>query len=217
MHFEIDGNPDYGEVVVALSPGEDLLVDSGSMSRMSVDLDVRATTMGGLFKALGRKLFAGESLLLGRYHSDRGGIIALSPAVPGTVMHRELRGDSIFLTRGSFLACSAGIEIRTKFGGLKSLFSREGAFLIECSGSGQLFYNSFGAVEEHELDGELIVDTGHVVAWEPSLDYTIRGMGGLKQTMFSGEGLTMHFRGRGRLWLQTRTLPELAGWLGAYC
>ena len=217
MQFEIDGNPDFGEVVVALGPDEDLLVESGAMSRMSADLDVRATTMGGLFKALGRKVFAGESLLLGRYHSKRGGIVALSPSYPGTVLHRKLAGDTLMLTKGSFLGCSAGVELKTRFGGLRSIFSKEGAFLIECTGQGDLFFNAFGAVEEHLLDGELIVDTGHVVAWEPGLSYKIQGMGGLKQTLFSGEGLTMRFAGHGKIWVQTRTLCELAGWLTPYC
>ena len=64
--------------------------------------------------------------------------------------------------------------------------------------------------------GELVVDTGHVVAWEPSLSYTIGGMGGLKQTLFSGEGLVMRFSGHGRIYLQTRQMPALAGWLTPY-
>lgn len=217
MHFQIDGNPDYGEVVVALDGGEDLIVESGAMSRMSADLDVRATTMGGLFKALGRKLFAGESLLLGRYHSETGGIVGLSPSYPGTVMHREMRGDTFYLTKGCFLACASGVTLKTKFGGLRSIFSSEGAFQILVSGQGDLFFHAFGAVEEIDVDGELIVDTGHVVAWESGLNYTIKGMGGLKQTLFSGEGLTMRFSGRGKLWLQTRTLPELASWLTPFC
>lgn len=217
MHFQIDGNPDYGEVVVALEAGEDLIVESGAMSRMSADLDVRATTMGGLLKAFGRKIFAGESLLLGRYHSETGGIVGLSPSYPGSVLHREMRGDRLFLTKGCFLACASGVELRTKFGGFRSLLSKEGAFQIEVSGHGDLFYHAFGCVEELEVEDELVVDTGHVVAWEPSLNYKIAGMGGFKQTLFSGEGLTMRFSGRGKIWLQTRTLPELAGWLSPYC
>ena len=75
----------------------------------------------------------------------------------------------------------------------------------------------FGAVVEREIQGEFTVDTGHVVAWEPTLDYTIGGMGGLKQTLFSGEGLVMQFSGHGRIWLQTRHLKALAGWLTPYC
>jgi len=103
-----------------------------------------------------------------------------------------------------------------RFGGLRALFSKEGAFVIECSGQGELFFNSYGGVLEREIDGSLIVDTGHVVGWEPTLSYAIRGSGGLKQTLFSGEGLVMEFSGRGKIYLQTRTMPETASWLGKY-
>jgi uncharacterized protein (TIGR00266 family) len=99
---------------------------------------------------------------------------------------------------------------------LKALFSGEGAFVLDVEGSGELLFNAYGAIVEHDLDGELTVDTGHVVAWEPSVNYSIEGMGGIKQTLFSGEGLVMRFSGTGKIWLQTRTLSETAGWLGPY-
>ena len=70
---------------------------------------------------------------------------------------------------------------------------------------------------ERELDGDLRVDTGHVVAWTPGIAYTIGGMGGLKSTLFSGEGLTMNFSGQGTIWLQSRNLPATAGWLSPFC
>ena len=81
------------------------------------------------------------------------------------------------------------------------------------SGTGELFFNSFGSIVEKEIDGSFVVDTSHVVAWEPGLSYSIRGMGGIKSTLLSGEGLVMEFSGSGKLYLQTRTLPGLASWL----
>jgi uncharacterized protein (TIGR00266 family) len=217
MDFRIDGNPDYGELTVALEPGEKLLAESGAMSRMAVHLELQSRVMGGVLPALGRKLLGGESFFLGEYQSSAGGWVALSPRYPGTVLHRRLEGEGFVLTAGSFLACSPGVRLVTRFGGLRSFFSGRGVFLFECSGQGDLFYHSFGAVLERELNGELVVDTGHVVAWEPGLDYRITGMGGLKQTLLSGEGLVMRFSGRGRLTLQTRTLRELAGWIAPFC
>jgi uncharacterized protein (TIGR00266 family) len=127
-----------------------------------------------------------------------------------------MKGDSFLLTAGSFLACTPGLELSTRFGGLRAFFSGEGAFLVEVSGQGDLFYNAYGGVVEKEVQGEFVVDTGHVVGWEPTLSYTIGGMGGLKQTLFSGEGLVMRFTGQGKLILQTRHLPSLAGWLSPY-
>lgn len=87
---------------------------------------------------------------------------------------------------------------------------------MECRGSGLLFFNAYGAVVEHKLVDQLIVDTGHVVAFEPSINYRIRGMGGLKATLFSGEGLVMDFRGSGRLYLQTRHLGGLSSWISGF-
>ena len=108
------------------------------------------------------------------------------------------------------------MSLETRFGGLRAFFSGEGGFLVEVSGHGDLFFSSFGGVVEQDVAGELVVDTGHVVAWEPSLSYTIGGVGGIKQTLFSGEGLVMRFSGHGRIYLQTRQLPALAGWLTPY-
>jgi len=216
MKFEIQGNPDYGQVVVELQPGEKVFSESGAMSRMDPGLELHVRLMGGLLRALGRKVLGGESFFLAEYTGERGGEIAFSPALPGTVMHRRMSGDHVLLTGGCFLACSEGVEVRTRFGGLKSLFSGEGAFLMDVSGEGDLFFNAYGAVIERDVRGSLTVDTGHVVAWEPALDYKITGMGGLKSTLFSGEGLVMNFRGEGRIWLQSRTLGQTSGWLIPY-
>ena len=216
MKHRIDGNPDYGDLTVELEPDETILVESGAMSRMGSDLELKTRLPGGFLSGLARKFLGGESFFLGEYRSAQGGWLSLSPSTPGMVMHRRLEGDHFLLTAGSFLACTDQVQIRTKFGGMRSLFSKEGAFLIECSGHGDLFFNSYGAILERELDGTLIVDNGHLVGWEPSLDYRIRGAGGIKQTLFSGEGLTMEFSGKGRLYLQTRTMPETASWLTGY-
>ncbi len=186
------------------------------MSRMAPGMDLKVRMMGGFIRSIARKVLGGEGFFLNEFCSAEGGALSLSPAVPGTVIQCTLGGDEILMTATSFLACSDGIDLKTRFGGLRSVFSGEGAFLMVAQGQGDLFFNAYGSVLERELDGELTVDTGHVVAWEPSIDYEIKGMGGLKQTLFSGEGLVMRFKGRGKIWLQTRTLGSTAGWLVPY-
>ena len=217
MEFKIDGNPDYGELTCVLAPDEKLLTESGAMSRMSRSMDVKGRMMGGLFASLGRKIFGGESLFVGEYSSPEGGWISLSPSLPGTVAHHPMDRGSLILTAGCFLACSPGIRLQTRFGGFRYLFSGEGGFFLEASGSGDLFYNTYGAMVMKDVDGSITVDTGHVVAWDPNLSYTVTGMGGLKQTLFSGEGLVLKFSGHGRLYLQTRTIRESASWLSPFC
>ncbi len=213
MNFEIDGNPDYGQIRVQISPGGTFIAESGAMAWMDSGIDVKARLLGGFPSALIRKLTGGESLFVGEYTTDRGGSVTFSPSRPGMVVQRTLSGGAITLTADSFMACTPGITLRTRFGGLRSLFSGEGLFFVECSGNGELFFNSFGGIVEKDLDGSFVVDTSHVVAWDPGLTYSIRGMGSLKSTLLSGEGLVMEFSGRGKLYLQTRTLGGAASWL----
>ena len=216
MEFEIDGNPDYGQLSVKLGPDERFIAEGGSMAWMSDGMEVKARLIGGFLKAVVRKMVAGESLFVGDYHHPIGGGVTFSPNRPGTVLQRTLAGDSLILTAGSFMACTPDIKLSTRFGGLRGIFSGEGAFFIECSGRGELFFNSFGAIMEKDVEGSLIVDTGNVVAWEPTLSYSIKGVGGLKSTMLSGEGLVMSFTGSGKIYLQTRTMDGLSGWLTSF-
>ena len=213
---EILGNPDYGTIEARIGPGQAIWVESGAMSYMSDGMEVKSRLMGGFFKALIRKIFGGESLFVGEYSHPKGGMLGISPGVPGKVLHRDLKGESVFLQAGSFLACSPKVHIGTQFGGLRAIFSGEGLFFLRCSGRGDLFFCAHGDVIERQVAGEFIVDTGHVVGWEETLDWTIGGMGGLKSTLFSGEGLVIRFKGHGKVWLQTRTEGGLAGWLTGY-
>ena len=213
MDFRINGNPDYGHLRVELRPGERIVAEGGSMAWMSAGTKVKVRLLGGLVKALIRRLVAKESLFVAEYSHPGIGMVTFSPATPGSVAHRRLDGGSFILTAGSYMASTAGVTLKTRFGGLRSLLSGEGAFLIECSGTGDLFYNAYGAMVEKEIDGSLTVDTGYVVAWEPSVSYSIRGMGNLKSTLLSGEGLALRFSGSGKVFLQTRTMDGLAGWL----
>lgn len=213
MDYTIEGNPDYGHLVVSLESGETFIAEGGSMAWMSHGTQINARLLGGFTRALVRKVVGGESLFVGEFSHPEGGQVSFSPAVPGTVHHRRVNNDKLILTGGSFMACTDGVRLGTQFGGLRSMFSGEGLFFIECSGMGDLFFNSYGAMIEKDVAGDLTVDTGHVVAWEPTLSYTIRGMGGLKSTLLSGEGLAMSFSGVGKIYLQSRTMPALAGWL----
>lgn len=217
MEYQIDGNPDYGHLTVTLDRGETFIAESGAMAWMSGGMEVKSRLLGGMGKALIRKVVGGESFFVGEFHHPRGGSVTFSPALPGMVLQRTLETDKIILTAGSFLACTPGVQLNTRFLGFKSFLSGEGGFFLECSGPGELFYNAYGAIIEKEVRGRFIVDTGHVVAFEATLDFSLKGMGNLKSTFLSGEGLVLEFSGSGKLLMQTRTLPGLAGWLTPYC
>ncbi|MDA1256434.1 MAG: TIGR00266 family protein [Chloroflexi bacterium] len=213
MEYQVEGNPDYGQLTVRLSPGESFLAESGSMAYMSEGTRLKSKLVGGFFKALIRKVVGGESLFVGEYSHPVGGAATFSPNRPGTVRQRTMSGDSFILTAGSFMAATDGVTLSTRFGGLKALFSGEGAFIVEVGGDGELFFNSYGAIIEKQVDGGLVVDTGHVVGWDSGLDYNVTTIGGMKSTLFSGEGLVLNFTGTGTVYLQTRTLGGIARWM----
>ncbi len=218
MEKELAGNPDFGHIKFRLNAGDKVLVEAGAMSMMDSDVQVESRMMGGFVPALMRKLLAGETLMVGEYSTQGNNQrLSISPSIPGQVCHRALSGETLMFQAGAFLACTPGVTISTVFGGLKAIFSGEGMFFLQVTGNGDLYYNAYGSIVEKEVDGEFIVDTGHVVGWEPKLDWEIAGMGNLMSTIFSGEGLVLKFRGNGKVWLQTRSMGGLSSWLSGYC
>ena len=114
MDFEVSGNPEYGQVSVSLASGEKISIESGAMSRMTPTLELKSRVLGGVLSGLARKFLAGESFFVGEYGGERGGELTLSPALPGTVVHRRLEGDELMLTAGCFLACTPDVELNTR-------------------------------------------------------------------------------------------------------
>jgi len=116
---------------------------------------------------------------------------------------------------GSFLVGDMGIDVDTKWGGAKSFFASEGLILLRLSGQGQALVSSYGAIHEMTLAaGErYTVDTGHLVAFDQTMQFNVRRVGGLKSTLFSGEGLVVDIQGPGKLLMQTRSPGDLLAWI----
>ena len=225
MRQNILYKPSFAMAEVELEPNETMIVESGSMVAMTTNMKVK-TTMGGtkvgffgkvwnFFAAMFRKFFGGESFFINHYTPEGGpGKLYVSPALVGDILHWNLDGSTTLMVEASsFLACTPGVEIKTVWGGLRSLFSGEGAFWLQIFGTGDLWLNCYGAMKEIDVQGGYTVDTGHVVAFENALQYKIGGVGGLKSTLFSGEGLVMKFTGNGKIWIQTRNTGALVSWL----
>jgi uncharacterized protein (TIGR00266 family) len=127
-----------------------------------------------------------------------------------------LSGRPFFVQSSSYLAGDASLTVDTKWGGAKSFFSGEGLFVLMVQGQGLLLVSSFGAIHRKRLQaGErYIVDTGHLVAWEGTTQYTLRkAASGFFRSMMSGEGIVAEFAGPGEILIQTRNLAALAGLL----
>jgi uncharacterized protein (TIGR00266 family) len=227
MRISIEAKPSYGMAVVTLDDGETLVAESGCMVAMtpsvSVDTTFNGTGGGGVFGwafavlvGLARKFLAGETMFVNRFSSRANGQqVMLSPAMVGDIVHLQMDGQrTITVQATSYLASAPTVDVALMWGGLSMFFSGEGAFFLRCTGRGDLLVNSYGAIEKVEINGKYVVDTGHVVAYEGELETTISRAGGSWfSTFFSGEGIVQTFEGRGTVWLQTRNLGSLVGWL----
>lgn len=185
---------------------------------MSPTIKLETKAKGGVFGALKRSMLGGgESFFVNTFRAEDGpGSIGLAPAYMGDIEAFELDG-TLYAQSGAFLASYGDIDIDTKWGGgAKTFFGREGLFLLKMSGRGGIvFLSSFGgAIYKKELHNErFIIDTGHMVAFSEGLDFNVKRVGGLKSTLFSGEGLVAEFYGTGTLYIQTRSMDSFLSWL----
>ncbi len=216
MEITIEYRPSYSLAIAKLEPQEEINVEAGSMVAMSQGLGLETRAAGGLLASLKRSILGGESFFMNTYRAPAsGGEIMLAPPLPGDIAVLELRGEAVFVQSGAYVASSQGIHVDTKFGGAKTFFASEGLFLLRCQGTGTLIVSSYGAVHQRELSaGETFtVDTGHLVAFPEDVDFKVRAVGGLKSTLFSGEGLVVDLSGTGKVWMQTRSSDAFLTWL----
>lgn len=216
MKFQLTGKPDFAMAELSLEAGEKIMSEPGAMVAMSANMKIETKMKGGLLGGLKRKL-AGENFMTNTFTSEGApGTIKLAPSTPGDVETIELNGQTYYLQAGAYMAHSGDIEIDTKFGGAKSFFSGEGFFLLKISGTGTLFFASYGGLKKVHVDGSYIVDTTHIVAFPDTINYTVKPVGGLKATFLSGEGLVCEYTGQGDIFIQTRSAPAFAGWVNPF-
>ena len=216
MQVEIRYRPSYSLALVRLDPGEAIRAEAGAMVSMSPGLALETKVTGGLLAGLKRSFLGGESFFMNTYRAPaQGGEIALAPVLPGDMIVRELRDESLLVQSGSYVASSEGINLDTKWSGARTFFAREGLIMLRVSGTGKLILSSYGAIHEVDLGpGEsYTVDTGHLVAFTEGMGFKVRTVGGLKSTLFSGEGLVVDLTGPGKVLIQTRSEDAFLAWL----
>jgi uncharacterized protein (TIGR00266 family) len=216
MEVNILYRPSYSLGVIRLGPNEEIRVESGAMVSMSQGVTVETKAAGGILKSLARSVLAGESFFQNTFRAPAGGgEVTVAPALPGDLFVLELRNESLLVQSGSYVASEAGINLDTKWGGAKTFFASEGLIMLRASGTGKLLLSSFGAIHEVNLEAgqTYTVDTGHLVAFSEGIGFKVRRVGGLKSTIFSGEGLVVDLTGPGRVLLQTRSTDAFLSWL----
>lgn len=225
MQHTIEFGPSFAWLKVALQPGDELQAEAGAMVRqdphVAMTTHLNAGRKAGFFAkiwavmiAFMRKIVGGETMFINRFTAPQAGEVVVAPSLSGQIIHHKLGGGKqLFVQTGSYLASTGTVDTKIRFGGLRSLFGGEGLVLLQCSGDGDLWINSYGGVIPIQVNGNFTVDTGHIVAFEGELDFKIKSVGGLKSFLFSGEGLVCQFNGKGTVYVQSRNLGALVSWL----
>jgi uncharacterized protein (TIGR00266 family) len=217
MNVDIRYQPAFATLFIALKPGDSLMAESGTMASMSQSIRLKPRLFGGLWVALLRRILGRESLFINQIDCvDNPGEIVLSPTTPGDVQCIELHGNAMFLQPGSFIACGRAVKLSVSWAGFSSLFSGEGLFRLKVSGFGHVWFGAYGQIWVHDVQGEYVVDSGHLLAYEPTVTLRLGLSGAIFSSMFGGEGLVARLQGQGRIYLQSRHIDGLASWTNSH-
>lgn len=220
MNIEILHQPDSAIARVTLNANEELVAQAGAMIAMNANINASTTLRqgkgGGILGGI-KRVLAGESLFLSVFRSPvANSEIFLAPRLIGDLFTYDLNGQELIVQATSYLASEPNVDITIGFQGLKSFFSGESIFWLVLSGRGKALLTSFGGVYEIDVNGEYIVDTGHIVAFEKSLTFKIgKANSSWAGAIFGGEGLVCRFQGRGKLYCQTHNPGGFGATVGA--
>jgi len=221
MQYTIRGTV-MQSVEVTLDQGESVYTEAGGMAWMSANIGMDTGMKGGVMGALKRAV-SGESLFLTTYTSTSGaGFVTFTLETPGTIVPMELAaGQSMICQRDAFMVAQSSVELgmhlHQRLGA--GLFGGTGLFLQKVTGPGLAFFEIAGEIVEYNLGPgqSLKVDPGHVALLDPTVDFSLARVQGVKNIIFSGEGLFLaNLTGPGRVWLQSMPLPNLAARLAQY-
>ena len=213
MRYEITGGS-FPVVVCHLENGEKMITESGSMVWMTPNMQME-TSGGGLGKMFSRA-FSGENLFQNIYTARGSGMITFGSSFPGRIVPLEIGpGREMILQKKAFLAAEAGVSLSIHFNKKlgSGLFGGEGFIMQRLSGQGVAFSEIDGELVEYQLEAgqQLVVDTGNVAGFEPTVSMNIQQVPGLKNMVFGGEGVfNTLLTGPGKVWLQTMPISSVA-------
>lgn len=221
MQIEILGKGAFESALVHLESGERFVSESGAFYRSSANMEIDVTTRGGgsggLLGGL-KRMLAQESFFFSTYTTKDGrlGEVGLAPTHQGEVFLIDVDSSSNWMCAGgSYLGSSSELKIDTRFQGVKGFMTGESLSFVDVSGNGQLLVSAFGRIVESDVEGSLIIDTGHLVAFESTLEYSIsKAATSWFQSWLSGEGFVMKFTGHGRVITQSHSPKEFGSSIG---
>lgn len=215
MQINLLYRPSQSLAQVWLAPNEAVVAESGAMVGMTPNV-VMQTQSGGLMSGL-KRMFGGESFFRNTFVAQGGqGEVLFATPLCGDMVVIEAGQRQWCIQNSAYVASSPTVEVKTKAGGVKGFFSGAGFFVLETQGQGQILLGSFGAIEPVQVDGSMVIDTGHIVAWEAHLQYQVTKSGsGWIASFLSGEGLVCTFQGQGTVFVQSRNAAEYGSTVGA--
>lgn len=219
MNVEIIHGPGNAAAKLTLAENETVVAEGGAMVGMSGNVQISTTThqksKGGIVSGL-KRMLSGESFFINHFKSMQPeGEVIVAPTLAGDISTLELDGNRIIVQSGSFVACEHSVEMDMSWQGFKSLLSKEGLFWINMSGQGRVLINSFGAIYPIAVNGEYIVDTGHIVAFDETLNFKLSKAGkSWLSSILGGEGLVCRFSGTGTVWCQSHNATSFGRSLG---
>jgi uncharacterized protein (TIGR00266 family) len=212
--YEIVHNPAFSALILKLRQNEAVTAEKNAMMYMQPTIDIATHGReGGLLKGLVTSALGSESFFVNTFTATRGpGELALVGPLMGDIRAVPLYAVGLVIQSGDYLASTPGIMLDTKWQGLKGFFAERDMVMLHATGQGVVFISSFGGVIEKDLAyGEMLtIDTGHMVAFSDTMNYSLRRVGGWKSTILSGEGLVVDIGGPGKVLMQTRQLPVFA-------
>jgi uncharacterized protein (TIGR00266 family) len=223
LKFEIKYSPSYALLEVQLPANGHIIAEAGALTYMSSNIQVETRTRmkeTGIWGAIKVSLLAGETLFITDYRAEGGpGKAGFVSAPLGDITHLGVAPDKGYIIQSSaYIASTTGVKLDTQWQGFtKGLFGQN-LFMLKTLGEGDIFINTFGAIDKHELGaGEsFIVDNYHLAAMSDTCDYKVRMFGGLKSTLLGGEGLITEVTGPGEVYVQTKNVKEFVDWLWRY-
>lgn len=215
MEVELRGGKSFTFLNFNLKKNEELITESGAMASMDKHIDLTSKLNGSIFRALLLKFLGKESIFINTFvnKSETSQSLVITQPTPGEIVHKKINNETIYLQAGAFIACTPNVKFKLSFAGFSSFLAGEGLFRLRFYGTGDIWYGSYGSIIEKEVDGEYIVDSGHLLSYSPNLKLNIQLSGGIFSSFFSSEGLVLRLEGKGKIQLQTRSLGGIAGWL----
>lgn len=228
MNIIVSYGPSYAVATAMLHADEAVVAEVGAMVSMDPHVQISTESTEALERrkrrgCLGtlltpfRILVGADAFYQNTFTSvGRPGSVTFAPSIPGDVAVADVTGNAgLVLQSTAFLCCSKGVSLNPRWEGSKAFLKSDGVFMVHATGDGVVGFNSFGALREIQVEERLVVDSGHLVAFEDTLEYDLRRFSrGIWKSMFGGESRVCEFSGTGRVWIQSRNTQAWGDLIG---